>query len=107
MNTCRECKYWKLITGNPDYVKETGDYRFSKPNVDNFIASNPNPQTQEEWNQFSTELHTAIDKEYPDPWGTCSREDYPNSPMFTNDASLCFSALRTRDSHGCTAWENK
>lgn len=38
-------------------------------------------------------------------WGTCGRESEPGSPMFTNDASQYFSALRTLASHGCNAWQ--
>lgn len=38
-------------------------------------------------------------------WGTCGREWEPNPPMFTNDASEYFSALRTRAEFSCSAWE--
>ena len=37
-------------------------------------------------------------------WGTCGREHAPNPPMFTNDASLYFSALRTLSGHHCKEW---
>lgn len=36
-------------------------------------------------------------------WGTCGREFEPDPPMYTNDASAYFSALRTRATFSCAA----
>lgn len=44
------------------------------------------------------------DTGWPDQWGTCQREHEPGSPMFTNDASDYFSALRTKAAFHCNAF---
>lgn len=38
-------------------------------------------------------------------WGTCHRQDEVGSPMFTNDGSEYFSALRTRQTFSCCEFQ--
>jgi len=49
--------------------------------------------------------YAQISEEIPVVWGTCRREHEPNPPMFTEDGSDYFSALRTRRDFSCAAWE--
>lgn len=38
-------------------------------------------------------------------WGHCRREDHADSPMYTEDGSAYWSALHTKRSFSCSAWE--
>lgn len=76
--TCGSCHYWDPITADEEY--------FNPPPIGG---------------------KRSVDKwaDWPGEWGTCARESYPGSPMFTNDASDYFSALRTRSTHYCSAYQ--
>ena len=78
MDSCANCKFWRPI--DPDFRKrsENGDRYFYLPEDD--------PQS-----------HLS--------WGTCQREVEPSPPMFTQDASEYFSALRTLATFSCSAFE--
>jgi hypothetical protein len=60
-------------------------------------------------NAFPPGWDLPFAKPDPDPshhWGTCRREDHPRPPMFTEDGSGYFSALRTLADFSCVAYES-
>ena len=58
------------------------------------------------WEERNRMRRHNIEFEWGREWGTCKRQEAPGSPMFTNDASEYFSALRTKPSHSCAAWQS-
>lgn len=83
MNQCSSCLYW-----TPGNIPDAFDL---VPHVN--------------WKIPGAEFRDALETQHrPGPWGTCGRENDADSPMFTNDASDYFAALRTRGTHYCSAY---
>lgn len=102
--SCGTCRFWVELGSTTPKGHFDQDYRFSIPPAPGFDYEN--------WPaEKHREMHAAADQAkqeaWPGPWGTCTRERFTGSPMFTNDASDYFSALRTRAEHYCAAYEVK
>jgi hypothetical protein len=87
-SNCETCKFWSR---QDDVDDRSGSFM-----VPDWIPGSPMPETWE-----------AAKIEWGTEWGTCERQSAPGSPMFTNDASEFFSALRTKPTHYCSAWEQR
>ncbi len=82
MDTCHGCRHWAILNlADADEVDESAD-----DGADRWAR----PDGLDDW---------------PANWGTCTREDELDPPMYSVDGSDYFSALRTRASFGCNAWE--
>lgn len=90
MSRCSDCKFWA-----PFGEELSGEYYGHLVEI---ITRGEAVKTIDPW-------ETALDYKPLLPWGTCSREEQPPTPMFTVDGSGYFSALRTRHDFGCAAFE--
>jgi len=91
--TCQSCKHWVRYGDINKY-----DYpNFTPEDHSNVTGVEPDDSDAEK-------EYRAWDAMAP-LWGTCNRQHAPQPPMFTNDGSGYFSALRTLETFHCAAWE--
>jgi hypothetical protein len=99
VNQCSNCRFWT------PYGEELTD----DPNVFNdryFDVREVLWADGVEWDD-TAQRAAELAANAPMPWGTCERENKQPTPMYTNDGSGYFHALRTRHDFGCTAFEDK
>jgi hypothetical protein len=89
---CETCRFWEPVKINEKYPDLAADRYFDVPGWVPGTEEYEADAVREEWGELAD-------------WGTCVRQDHRSSPMFTNDASDFFSALRTKSTHHCGAWE--
>jgi len=92
VSECSDCKFWT------PYGEDLDDHYFRSWDI---VYAESDEQI--EW----ADAVAAATPHPPTPWGTCRREHERPTPMFTNDGSGYFSALRTRHDFGCVAFEDK